>query len=191
MFADYRGFDSRYFEDGFQGSYVNYPPGRIDYSAFGETVADVTGQSKVLVAGCGTGLTIHWMRQHIDRVFGVDISDWAMENVDNRIRDYVYQGDVRDPDMYGDIAQDAQGPPRWDGIYSEFLLSHFTDETAKDVYDLIRQNADEIVVHRIWSGTGHEWEKDMFNLKTIAEWRQLVGDHADVEWIDYDGGSTI
>ena len=196
MYDDYLGFDERYFNrgavaDGYVLGYYEYPPRRpIDYSAFASQVANVTGQSKVLVVGCATGISLRWMRvnQDIDRSFGMDISEWAIDNALSDVRDQVYLGDARDQDRYEEIARDAQGPPRWDGIYTEFLLSHFTDSEAINVCDICHEEATDVVVHRIWSGTGRQRDRDHFNIKTVSEWISLTGyDESDnVFWIDYD-----
>lgn len=168
-FADY-GFEETYFTE---TVYSEYPPENVPYGEFGEQIDGIVG-GKTLVVGCGTGCTLTYM----DDAYGMDISEWAVNNAEAD----VYLGDALDHDRYREIAQDTPGESQWDGIYTEFLLSHFTDESAREVCEITRTESGGPVVHRIWSGSGEE----QFNLKTVSEWQEAVGEHRDVEWIDYD-----
>ena len=183
-------FEADYFEGGTVGGYREYPTERnLELtSEYASEINLVVQATKVLVVGCGTGLTVDYLASEHgwNRVYGMDISQWA---VDRRVTDRVYQGDAFEPADYDAIARDAAGPPRWDGIYTELVLEHYDDEQATEIYDITREIADGRVVHRIWSGTSKDWERDEFNLKTIAEWKALLDpndEHSDVDWIDFD-----
>lgn len=196
MYADYNDFDERYF-DGSADSEMRHPAGYwyypnelLEYDQYADEIDSFVGQRKLLVVGCGTGFAISYLvdEHGWNRVYGMDISEWAVENALDDVADRVFLGDARDPSVYDDLARDTQGPPRWDGVYTEYVLEHYTDETAQAICDIALDEASNMVVHRIWSGTGDSREDEWFNVKTVAEWIDLTGhdEDDDVYWIDHD-----
>ena len=192
LYSDYGDppFGEDYFTGGTVGGYDDYPTEWNDFhtSRYASQVDTNMTPRKVLVVGCATGLTVdHLATEHgWNRVYGMDISEWA---VDRAVTDRVYLGDALDENRYEEIARDAQGPPRWDAIYTELVIEHYDDNQAAMIYDITRDQAEELVIHRTWSGTGRGWERDEFNLKTIPEWEAMLDpsdSHDDVFWIDFD-----
>lgn len=195
QYADYADFGKHYFgegvwEDDPDSQYGEYPPKHIDYDTFAAEVANVVGQVKVLVVGCAYGVSLRAMRvdQSIDQAAGMEYSQYAVDNALGDVADQVYQGDARNQARFGEIAQDVQGPPSWDAIYTEFVLSHYDDAQAQEIHDNCVAEADSTVIHRIWSGTGAPGEDDVFNLKTVSEWQNLLSTDptVDIEFVDYD-----
>ena len=190
----YNGFDQTYFEgrevgvdDRHPAGYWYYPDVNLDHAQYADEIDSYVGSRKLLVVGCAYGFSIRYLRDEHgwNRVYGMDISQWAVDNAFGDVADHIYQGDALNPDDYDDLARDTQGPPRWDGIYTEYLLSHFTDAAALQVLEIMADEAD-LCVHRIWSGTGAP-NGDYFNAKSVAEWQALVDDpDGPHEWIDYD-----
>lgn len=194
-YADYGGFGQPYFEgrevaDPHPAGYDYYPNEPLRYGLYAQQLDAAIGAQKTLIVGCGYGFPLRYLSQDHGwtRVYGMDISDWVLANAFPDVSDRIYQGDALNAARYDAIARSAQGPPRWDGIYSEYLLEHFTDDEAVLACENMRQAAGGPVVHRIWSGTGSDFETEWFNVKTVAEWIALTGhDAADnVYWIDHD-----
>lgn len=206
---DYSDFDERYFnseefENAPRSAYHSYDSnsgsGSIDYETFVEDLETLTGSDPtILIVGCGTGVTVKACRDQssqIDDAYGMDISQWAIDNHASGISQDIIQGDARVADDF-DAAQDEWNVNQaFDTIYTEFLLSHYDDAQAREIYENCVEYVSHggqqrgTVVHRVWSGGGHEWENDWFNLKTISEWQSLMDDieldGVSVEWIDYD-----
>lgn len=195
-YSDYDGFSETYFTGGISGGYGSWPPEHIDYGTYAEELLKITGHVKLLVVGCATGESLHALRtkNRID-AYGMDISQWAVDNAIPSVQDVIYQGDACDQDRFDEIARETDGPPRWGAVYTELVLSHYDDEQAREIYDNCREAAegvgdtDGVVVHRIASASGRQ----EYNTKTVDEWLSLCGDHDDVEWVDYDApeDSTI
>ena len=198
-YRDYYNFDQRYFEgknvdDPHPAGYYYYPNEPLDYEQYASHIDSAVGSRKALVVGCAYGFAIRYLVNNHgwNRAYGMDVSDWVQQAKFGDVGDRIYQGDALNANRYGEIASDTAGPRRWDFIYSEYLLEHFTDEEAIQATQNMRDAADGMVVHRIWSGAEYDPE-DWFNVKTVDEWIALVGDNPNEEWIDYDNpaASTI
>lgn len=205
MYADYHGFDRSYFEadrvvDPHPAGYGYYPYEPLPYGDFAAEIdAAIGAVGKLLIVGCGYGFPLRYLvaNHGWDRAYGMDVSEWVMANRFADVADRIYQGDARNAARYDEIARSAQGPRRWNAVYSEHLLEHFTDAEAITACQNMRDASTGPVIHRIWSGTdtGTEFETAWFNVNTVDEWIALTGhDAADgVYWIDYDDpeASTI
>ena len=198
-YRDYYDFDQRYFEgrytdDPHPAGYYYYPNEPLDYEQYASHIDSAVGSRKALVVGCAYGFAIRYLVNNHgwNRAYGMDVSDWVQQAKFDDVGDRIYQGDALNANRYDELARDTSGPPRWDFIYSEYLLEHFTDEEAIQATQNMRDAADGVVIHRIWSGEQYDPE-DWFNVKTVDEWKALVGDNPDEEWIDYDNpdDSTI
>ena len=209
QYADYADFGERYFraadfEDAPRQAYDSYDPAEgaknVDYDAFIDELETLTNtDSVILIVGCGTGVTVsglHADSDAIDDVYGMDISEWAINNHAPGISQLLVQGDVREPDDLDDAMDEFSVNNAFDVIYTEFVLSHYDDADARTIHenciDYVSHSGQQrgTVVHRMWSGMGADWENDWFNLKTVSEWQALVDDidldGVTVEWVDYD-----
>ena len=192
-YRDYYNFDQRYFEgkntdDPHPAGYYYYPGSHLDYERYAAHIDAAVGSRKALAVGCAYGFIIrHFVNKGWNRIYGMDVSDWVQQAKFADVGDRIYQGDALNAARYGEIASAATGPPRWDFIYSEYLLEHFTDEEAIQACQNMRDASDGPVVHRIWSGKQYD-PNDWFNVKTVDEWITLTGHDAtnNVYWIDYD-----
>lgn len=213
-YSEYHSFDETYFQgndfsDAPKGGYGTYDPvegaGNVEYDTFIDQLETLTGSDPtVLIVGCGTGVTVRGLRSesnNIDDAFGMDISEWAIENHAPGISQSIIQGDARIQEDWEDAQDEFSVNQAFDVVYTEFLLSHYDDEDARQIHQNCVEHVSHggqqrgTVVHRIWSGTEHEWEDEEFNLKSIDEWQSTMEDieldGVTVEWIDYDGGSTL
>ena len=206
--SEYNNFDESYFRraklDGPRGGYGKYDSvegaGGVDYDTFIEEVDTLTGSDPtLLIVGCGTGVTVRGLRsesEDIDDAYGMDISEWAIENHAPGISQNLIQGDARNPDDFEDAKDEWNINQAFDVIYTEFVLSHYDDDSARTIHqnciDYVSHGGQQrgTVIHRMFSGTGHDWETEWFNLKTIAEWQDTMSDidpdGVTVYWIDYD-----
>lgn len=189
-YSDFAEFGKDYFkgcecDDPPDGGYNDYLPGSARYQDFAETIADTTDGEKILVVGCATGQTVKCLlREDIDHPYGMDVSQWAVDNALPRYQERIFQGDVRNGDRIEELSEQTDGPDEWDVIYTEFVLSHYGDDVAQDIYDVCRNHATQVIHHTWQSETDSDLEN--FNLHSISEWQETLGQHDDVDWLDYD-----
>lgn len=210
-YSDYKNFDRRYFNpnDGeeFSEGYGQYDSangaGSIDYNTFIENLETLTGADPtILIVGCGTGVSVKGCRNQsnqIDEAYGMDISQWAIDNHAPGISQSVIQGDAQNASAFESAQDEWKVNQAFDVIYTEFVLSHYTDQEARNIHqncvDYVSHGGNQrgTVLHRMWSGNPGGWEENGFNVKTVAEWQNLFSDIAldgvTVEWIDYDSPS--
>ena len=143
-----------------------------------------------LVLGCGLGATVaHYRNVHLADVWGLDISDWAIQN--SLAPDHCIQGDATlagDLDLVSDLA----GVNRWDIIVSEQLLPCFDLPTIQAAAALWRTFATKRAALN-WSGVlhyvhTHQVVGDPYITLSLPEWRAALdadlggGDRPDWIW---------
>lgn len=206
-FANYGGFGESYFRGRADatapdGAYAAYDPaagaGTVDYDTFIDQLDTLTGSDPtVLVVGCGTGVTVRGLRTQsssIDDAFGMDVSQWAIDNHAPGVAQDIIQGDALEAAAFDAAQSEWNVNQAFDVIYTEFVLSHYTDSEAQTIHQncvdhvSFGQQQRGTVVHRMWSN-----DSTGFNTKTVAEWQSLMSsvplDGVSVEWIDYDNPS--
>jgi len=83
---------------------------------------------RVLVLGCARGYMVQAFREKGVEAFGVDISEWAVANGSEMVRDYLYCGDICDLSLWGD--------GYFDLVVALDVLEHIR---APDLYTAIKE----------------------------------------------------
>jgi SAM-dependent methyltransferase len=151
-------FDESYF--------ANYWPGlrpyqRDDYwlgffGGIADRIAKDIAPSSVLDAGCALGILVEALRDVGIEAWGVDISQWAIDHVDESVRDFCWQGSLTEP-----------LPRRYDLITCIEVLEHLPDEGAEAALDNICSVTDRVLFS---STPGDFGEPTHVNIQPIEEW---------------------
>ena len=96
-------------QDG-KGGYVFYPYTE-EYQLnrdkdFYDIYLNILKPKTAIVLGCARGYGVRILRDAGVDAIGVDISEYAIENCDEKIKDYVYCGDICDLSMFKDKSFD-------------------------------------------------------------------------------------
>lgn len=83
---------------------------------------------KVLVLGCARGYMVQAFREHGVEAYGVDISEWAIDNCYPGIEDYLYVGDICDLSRWKN--------KEFDAVFALDILEHIA---VPDVYKAIEE----------------------------------------------------
>jgi 2-polyprenyl-3-methyl-5-hydroxy-6-metoxy-1,4-benzoquinol methylase len=84
---------------------------------------------KVIVLGCARGYLVRALREVGVEAYGVDISEWAIKNADEKAKDYVYLGDIADMSRWKD--------GEFDLVVAADVLEHIPREKLSRVLDEI------------------------------------------------------
>jgi 2-polyprenyl-3-methyl-5-hydroxy-6-metoxy-1,4-benzoquinol methylase len=131
--ADY--YDEEYFMRGTKSNYggrfapyveeVYYPIAKI----MRIKLVTVFEPKKVMVLGCARGYLIRALREVGVEAYGVDISKWAVENADEKAKNYIYLGDI------ADLSRWKNG--EFDLVVAADVLEHIPKEKLPKVLDEI------------------------------------------------------
>lgn len=120
-------FDEAYFERGWERgtAYVNYRQAAASSKTFAEiaeAIEFVFEPQRVLEIGCATGATVRWLNERGIETYGIDVSEWAIEN---RLHDNVYLAGVEKLPF-------ADG--EFDLIFSSHSLEHIPRALAQKAF---------------------------------------------------------
>ena len=128
-------YDEEYFVKGTKSNYggqfapyveeVYYPIAKI----MRIKLVTVFEPKKVMVLGCARGYLVRAFREVGVEAYGVDISEWAVKNADEKAKDYVYLGDI------ADLSRWKNG--EFDLVVAADVLEHISREKLPQVLDEI------------------------------------------------------
>jgi ubiquinone/menaquinone biosynthesis C-methylase UbiE len=131
--ADY--YDEEYFMRGTKSNYggkfapyveeVYYPIAKIRRIK----LVTVFEPKKVMVLGCARGYLVRALREVGIEAYGVDISKWAVENADEKAKNYIYLGNI------ADLSRWKNG--EFDLVVAADVLEHIPWEKLPKVLDEI------------------------------------------------------
>ncbi len=126
----------------------------------------------VLDAGCALGFLVEGLRNQGVEAFGIDISDYAIENVHRTIKPYCWQGSVIDP-----------FPQKYDLIVTIEVLEHLPKEQAEAAVANLCAFADDI----LFSSSPFDYkEPTHFNVQPPEYWVNVFGRHGFYRDVDFD-----
>ena len=194
-------YDEAYFENGTKSNYGRYdskvqilfPPHRerSELNDRAQYTVQLLGIKSMLDIGCGKGFSVKAFRRCGVAAYGVDISEYAIQNCPKEVRDYVFQGDICDLSYF----KDAQ----FDLVAALNVMEHIA---VPDLYTAIEEairvskcylylyvkygaKRDNAFPTVIASDPSHvsiypkEWWKNEFegrDLKTVLEWTHAYAD---------------
>jgi hypothetical protein len=126
----------------------------------------------VLDAGCALGFLVEGLRKHGVEAYGIDISDYAIENVHPNIQPYCTQGSIIDP-----------FPQKYDLIVTIEVLEHMPKEQAEVAVANLCQHSDDI----LFSSSPFDYkEPTHFNVQPPEYWVDVFARHGFYRDVDFD-----
>jgi hypothetical protein len=126
----------------------------------------------VLDAGCAWGFLVEALRQRDVEAYGLDISEYAIQNVHPDIKPYCWVGSVSDP-----------FPQNYDLIVSIEVLEHMPQKEAEKTVENFCQHTD----HVLFSSTPFDYkEATHFNVHPPEYWAELFARQGFFREVDFD-----
>ena len=126
----------------------------------------------MLDAGCAFGFLVESLRECGIQAFGVDISPYAIQNVQPDIQPFVRIGSVTEP-----------FPQRYDLIVSIEVLEHLPKQEAEKAVENLCQHTDDI----LFSSTPFDYkEATHFNVQPPEYWAECFARNGFFRDIDFD-----
>lgn len=126
----------------------------------------------VLDAGCAMGFLVEALRSRGVEAFGVDISDYAIQNVHLDIQPYCWVGSIADP-----------FPQRYDLIVTIEVVEHIPKPEATRVIENLCKHSDDILFS---SGVTDLREVTHINLQPAEYWASLFARSQFFRDVDFD-----
>jgi SAM-dependent methyltransferase len=143
------------------------------FDAFAYRICQDIQPSTVLDAGCALGMLVEVLRKRGVQAWGVDISEFAIQNVHADIRPFCKVGSITEPFEF----------PRYDLIVSIEVLEHLPEaETDKAIANLC-QHSDDI----LFSSTPYDYhEATHFNVHPTEYWVECFARYGFFRDVDFD-----
>ncbi len=126
----------------------------------------------VLDAGCAMGLLVEKLRERGIEAYGIDISEYAIQNVHESVRDFCQVGSITAP-----------FPRRYDLIVSLEVLEHLPAVQAREALSNICQYTDQV----LFSSTPLDYrEVTHVNVQPPEYWAELFAKQGFLRDVDYD-----
>ncbi|MFC2025786.1 glycosyltransferase [Chloroflexota bacterium] len=134
-------------------------------------VSDIQPQS-VLDAGCGFGFLVEELRKREVKAFGVDLSEFAIQNVHPDFKEYCWQGSILDP-----------FPQEYDLIICVEVLEHMTLPEAERVIENLCLYSKDV----LFSSSPFDYkESTHFNVQPPEYWAELFARYGFYRDVDFD-----
>jgi len=143
---------------------------------FFDSVADNIIQglqpTTVLDAGCAWGFLVECLRKRGIQAFGIDISEYAIQNVHPEFKPFCWKGSIID--LF---------PQRYDLIVSIEVLEHMPTEEAKKAVKNFCHFTDQV----LFSSTPFDYkETTHFNVQPPEYWAELFAQQGFFRDVDFD-----
>lgn len=126
----------------------------------------------VMDLGCGYGILVKALRDRGIHAFGIDVSEYAISQVDSEIRDYCQVGSITD-----------RRSERYDLIVCIEVVEHLPPEQAHDVIDNLCRYTEDV----IFSSTFDDYtEPTHFNVRPMEYWAELFALKGFYRDLDFD-----
>ena len=180
-------FDEKYFEDGVRhrvSAYENYRwmPERTIREA--SSIINNIKFDTVLDYGCAKGFMVHALRLLGKEAYGVDVSEYAVENCHPKVKEYLQV-----------IESTEQLSGGWDLIIAKDVLEHIPKEEIPSVLSELRRRCKTLFV-AVPLGDGkryriREYEMDVTHVvREPEEWwlTSIVDAGFKIKYFDYEFG---
>jgi hypothetical protein len=172
MSVDPRIFDAYYYAHGCGEPYQRSPAWLALFNAIAERIDQDIQPASVLDAGCAIGLLVEGLRQRGVEAWGIDISEYAIQNVSPEIRSCCRVASVADP-----LDRD------YDLIVSIEVLEHMHPPQAQAAIANFCQHSDDI----LFSSTPFDYkEVSHFNVQPPEAWAELFARQGFYRDVDFD-----
>jgi SAM-dependent methyltransferase len=142
------------------------------FSAIADRIVAELGPRSVLDAGCGMGFLVEALRERGVEAYGVDVSEYAIGQVHESVRDYCWTGSITDP-----------FPARYDLITCIEVLEHLPgDRGGAAIENLCRHCGDVL-----FSSTPNDFEEPTHaNVRPPEYWVEEFGRRGFFRDVDFD-----
>ena len=166
-------FDAYYYAHDCGEPYLRNDVWLNRFDAFAYRICQDIQPATVLDAGCALGLLVEVLRKRGVQAWGVDISEFAIQNVHEDIRPYCKVGSISEPFEL----------PHYDLIVSIEVLEHLPKEEADQAIANLCQHSDDI----LFSSTPYDYqEATHFNVQPSEYWVECFARHGFFRDVDFD-----
>lgn len=143
------------------------------FGSIADRIVRDIGPGTALDAGCAMGFLVETLRARGVAAVGMDISEYAIENVHQDVRPYCSVGSITEP-----------LPRRYDLIVCIEVLEHLSPLEADQAIANLCQHADDI----LFSSTPYDYkEATHLNVRPPDYWAQKFALHGCFRDVDFDG----
>jgi hypothetical protein len=165
-------FDAYYFQHGCGLPYEASEPWRRFFGQVADRIVQGIGPRTVLDAGCAIGLLVDALRARGVEAYGIDISEYAIGQVPEAVREYCQVGSLVEP-----LAR------RYDLIVCIEVLEHMQPAESMAALANLCQATDDIV----FSSSPTDFrEPTHFNAQPPEYWAGLFAEQGFVRDVDFD-----
>jgi 2-polyprenyl-3-methyl-5-hydroxy-6-metoxy-1,4-benzoquinol methylase len=165
-------FDEYYYQNGCGSSYKRNETWLEFFRSIADRIIEDIHPKTVLDAGCALGFLVEGFRNRNIEAWGIDISEFAIQNVDPSIKSYCSVGSISQP-----------FPQRYDMIVTIEVLEHLPKANAENAVANLCAHTDDI----IFSSTPFDYkEATHYNVQPPEYWAELFARHGFFHDVDYD-----
>lgn len=165
-------FDRYYFQHGCGQPYERTPDWLAAFGALADQIKNRIAPKTALDAGCAMGFLVEALRDRGVEAFGVDISEYALQNVRGDIQPFCWRGSVADP-----------LPRRYDLIICIEVLEHTPSAVAEQAIASFCDATDDV----LFSSTPFDYrEATHINVQPPEYWAYQFALHNFVRDVDFD-----
>lgn len=165
-------FDADYFATGCGRPYQRDAEWLQVFDRIAEQIANTIQPKTVMDAGCAMGFLVETLRARDIKAFGVDISEYAIQNVHPDLQPFCWVGSVNEA-----------FPHKYDLIVCIEVLEHLSGKQAEEAVQNLCQHSDDI----LFSSTPFDYrEATHFNVQPPEYWTELFARESFFRDIDYD-----
>lgn len=165
-------FDAHYYEHGCGRPYQRDDEWLRFFGKIADHIVQDIQPTTVLDAGCAMGFLVEMLRQRSVSAFGVDISEYAIDNVSPEIESYCWVSSIREP-----------FPKKYDLIVSIEVVEHMSPADADQAIKNICQHTSDI----LFSSTPFDYkEATHFNVQPPEVWAELFARQGFYRDVDFD-----
>ena len=142
------------------------------FSQIADHIVQEIAPRTVLDAGCAMGFLVEALRDRGRQAFGLDLSEYAINNVREDIRPFCRVASITDP-----------LPQRYDLVICIEVLEHLPSDQAEQAIDNLCSHSDDI----LFSSTPDEYkEVTHINVRPPESWAEAFARRGFVRDVDYD-----
>jgi hypothetical protein len=165
-------FDAYYFATGCGRPYQRDAEWLRFFGDIAGRVASDIQPKTVLDAGCAWGFLVEALREREVEAYGIDISDYAIQNVHPEIQPYCWVGSVAEP-----------FPQKYDLIVCIEVLEHLSQAQAEGAVINFCRHSEDI----LFSSTPFDYkEATHFNVQPPEYWAELFARQGFFRDVDFD-----
>jgi hypothetical protein len=165
-------FDAYYYQHNCGNPYQRNELWLNFFGAIAQRIKDEIQPGSMLDAGCAMGFLVESLRKIDVEAYGVDISEYAIQNAHESIRSYVSVGSVTEP-----FAQ------KYELIISIEVLEHLSKENAEIAIANLCKHTDDI----LFSSTPFDYkEVTHYNVQPPDYWMEQFARYGFIRDLDYD-----